>query len=829
MILHYISTAWRHLMKYKVQNIISVLCLAIGTVCFALTLQMIHRISLIDNADKRIATIEHYRRRDANVGEDARRYHAPDSALIADINRLQLPSIREVAFRAPLLCMDFNFEDGTPLPKTYQCSLTNLSPRWCLLHGMRSAITGDPIPELDEGDVVISDDVRDRVYGRGADPRGRRILDEIDGRVRTIRDVVAISVMDNLPDNNIFYISRTPIADVYLGSLNGLDVEPSVGCDAETVASELNEALPTHEFIHHTSYTSSLDPDNIRDILLFFLSVTAALLIGGSVLLIGVSGYLKMQTQLFSLRSRELALRRTMGARPWQLFMHLAVETVMMFLLAAIVAEGITAVLTPYILRSFQGIGETLAYARDLQLFHDIRWSVLLGTLAVTLGISAWTVRKQLREPVGMRVGRSGHPRTKGQTFMLGAQLVTCMVLLLVTMIGTDTLIENDYELYVVTTPDMDKSPDLSAYRRSLIVDKIQADGIRPGFRHCLDSVSGIDHVSTVIYVMCDTTETDSTRQIPHKEVMHYSNPDTSVLRYSMLASDEDLPKRLGVSISTKPYRHSRWHFASEIYARTEEAERLRRKWNLDSIPDAPVRTTLCGGRSYTLLGYAPCLKGYHRVHQYPVPSYWLIDGEARPEDFPAGSDPNDYKLRADYIIFARDGHYDRVERDVQAILHEARPGNLNPSIARNLYDTWFAKRRLLDMVRRVCILPALISILCIIATVFSAVSLECRGRQKEIALRKVHGAHPRDIMRMMGGYYLRLLGRSAMVTVALAVGFGILQALLTESVIPKLVLMAGTYLVVSILVVSAVTLLTIRHKIRRVSRLKAADIIAKE
>ena len=34
---HNVRIAWRNLMKYKGQNIISVLCLAVGMVCFSLT------------------------------------------------------------------------------------------------------------------------------------------------------------------------------------------------------------------------------------------------------------------------------------------------------------------------------------------------------------------------------------------------------------------------------------------------------------------------------------------------------------------------------------------------------------------------------------------------------------------------------------------------------------------------------------------------------------------------------------------------------------------------------------------------------------------------
>lgn len=36
---HHLKTAWRNLLKYKTQNIISIACLAVGVVCFAVVFQ----------------------------------------------------------------------------------------------------------------------------------------------------------------------------------------------------------------------------------------------------------------------------------------------------------------------------------------------------------------------------------------------------------------------------------------------------------------------------------------------------------------------------------------------------------------------------------------------------------------------------------------------------------------------------------------------------------------------------------------------------------------------------------------------------------------------
>ena len=49
MITHYIKVATRNLLKYKVQSIISILGLAVGFVCFALSLYWIHYETTYDN------------------------------------------------------------------------------------------------------------------------------------------------------------------------------------------------------------------------------------------------------------------------------------------------------------------------------------------------------------------------------------------------------------------------------------------------------------------------------------------------------------------------------------------------------------------------------------------------------------------------------------------------------------------------------------------------------------------------------------------------------------------------------------------------------------
>ncbi|MBQ2363034.1 MAG: hypothetical protein II287_05440, partial [Bacteroidaceae bacterium] len=42
MLLHHFKISWRNLLKYKVQNAISIACLAVGVVCFAITVYFMY-------------------------------------------------------------------------------------------------------------------------------------------------------------------------------------------------------------------------------------------------------------------------------------------------------------------------------------------------------------------------------------------------------------------------------------------------------------------------------------------------------------------------------------------------------------------------------------------------------------------------------------------------------------------------------------------------------------------------------------------------------------------------------------------------------------------
>ena len=828
---HNLKTAWRNLLKYKVQNAISIACLAVGVVCFAITVHIMFNFarnlyySSIDQG-RPVFTIyemseEEFKntaKHDANGADRQLPMVNITKAFIDRLYSMKLPAMKEIHGIVLIMRSNFEFDDNTPQPKTYLATFDKCSPRRYHYLGYRSAITGERIAELNEGDVIITDDLRDKVFGKGVDPRGFRILTEIDGSQRTIRDVVNISErMEDFYNDAIIYCQKNYIAETQYNRINSLQIELAEGYTAQQLREQLAGALPEYYVALQWNAWDWTDEG------LFYLTIIGVgLLLGSSVLLIGAVGFLKMQLQLFSLRAREMALRRTMGAKPRHLFMLLVTEMAIMFAFTAIATLLITVQLSRYALSTIQRLNDGILF--DVGVIVETGMWICLATLLCSLVVAFISLYRQLHSPVGMRVGRSGHPRTKGQSVMLGTQFAISMML-------TFAVLGAFYALNVIAEQEYGShTENKTPYRKTLMARMTSVDHLVPDFAKKIAQNKDVEHISKCIYARCESEgpEVDE-GLITH--TLKYKNTDGSIKShaYSFLASDEELFDLLDIEISEdKPKDENQQKHISAIYVRTEEVERLREKWNLHISSDVQTRR-LYKDRSYTLIGYAPALIGY-RPGSHSTPSFCLVDSDVAWLDLTNAKELRAYSPEANYLIFPKDGKYGKVEDALTEMWREAQPGNMNDVPVDNLYEEWFKGIRMLELMRELCFLLVIVSILCIVASVYSAISLESRGRQKEVALRKIHGAHSWDIMRLFGKYYLRLLLISGIIVGILSIAFiTIFATFALDGIESKDWMMILFYLFLSILIVVAVTLLTISHKIWKVSKIHPAEVVKKE
>ena len=823
LLLHSFASAWRNLLKYKVQNAISIACLAVGVVCFAITVLMMSynaRNIYFNVFDHGIATFYCYDVPSSKF-EEAKKlgkveYAGLDANFFNRMIEMNLPAFKEFHGSRPSIGKAFSFDDGTEQPKLCYAWLKYTSPNYLHYLWYRSAITGKRIPELQEGDVLISDVLSEKLFGKGTDPRGFTLLDEIEGSQHTIRDVVNVSErVENFENNAIYYIKKNITEDEWAQPVGTFSIEIAEGYTKIELLEQLVAAFP--------EYTISM-PDlslSLNQRIVNIGMILVVLILGGSVLTIGLMGFMKMELQIFSLRAREMALRRTMGAKPRHLFMLLGIEVLIVFALTALVAVTLTSFLAEYAIPIVRNLNKDMLF--DVALIMRIELWLAVITFVLAMLMAYVSVHRQLHAPVGLRVGRSQSVNTKGQSFMLGTQFVVSMILTYAVLGAflVFSIIEKDENGGIKDNPSIYK--DVIKAPLSLV-------HITPDFVQELSLNPDVEDVEFCIWNACQTDGTNRDETLV-RNYCQLAIGDGTVYAYgySYLASGENLIDQLQIEVTPNLPSDTAVHKNyTAIYARTEQAERLRRKWNLDVSRDAVTRP-LYQQRSYTLIGYAPCLKGYRS--KFPAtPSYWMLDEEVNWKDFTEGRERSDFGVETFYYIFPKDGKYNKVKDAITEIFREAQPGNMNEPPIQDLYEEWFKSVRMIEMMRSLCLILVIVSILCIVASVYSAIALESRGRQKEVALRKIHGAHTRDIILLFGKYYLRLLAISAViVSIISSAVITVVHVYSPHSGIKNDLPWLFFYLILAILIVASITLLTISHKIWKVSKIHPAEVVKKE
>ena len=822
-LLHNLKTAWRNLLKYKVQNVISIACLAVGVVCFAITVYFVYgfgRSMYYNHIKQDIASFSvlaapyeetERLKKTGSFPENAQL----DNDFFKSLLSKKLPAMEGLHGCRPINGLEQTFYDNTDQPKTCGCYYTHSSPRYWMYYGYRSAITGEPLTELEENDCLITDDLSAQLFGKGTDPRGFEFAMGDGTGKRPIRDVIKVTDrLDSHTTNAVVIIRNDPGTAVK--ERNGFTAELAEGYTGEDLREQLQSAFPEYTFMLHNQ---AFDND---ELFLIILIIGVVLSLGASVLIIGVMGFLKMELQLFSLRSREMALRRTMGARTRHLFMLLAWEVVIVFALTMLATVALTYSLADYALPILQRFQKQLNF--DVDFILNLELWITLGTLLLALIAAFATVYRQLRTPVGMRVGRSHRTMTRGQGFMLTTQLT-------VSMFFTFAVLGMMYVFGIIEKEVFGGiSEDRTPYQQAIMIPQPTFEIAIPDFPNRLAQNRDVEHVGYCIYSPCEVAPDQLDRTLVRNS-WAYKNNECIVLDYgySFISTSENLIDLLKVEITPNLPADSTMHgFYSAIYVRTEQAERLRKKWNLDVSRDEQVRP-LYKQRSYTLIGYAPPLPGY-RHGSYTCPSFWMVDEDIDWRDLRNLSELHSHSPNPHYIIFPKEGKYNKVKDDLTELLREARPGNRNIPPIHNLADEWFKSVRMIEMMRQLCLMLVIVSILCIVASVYSAIALESRGRQKEVALRKIHGAHTRDIILLFGKYYLRLLAISAViVSIISSAVITVVHVYSPDSGIKNDLPWLILYLILAILIVVAVTLLTISHKIWKVSKIHPAEVVKKE
>ena len=342
MLLHNLKVAMRNILKYKVQTLGSILSLAIGMV----TLATVH--SFLQNF--RMASINHepYYDRVYNLRFDSiqKRQSENSIRINGDIVRAVKanggPRCIEQGPYAPNGTLTGGWAEFTLNGKTrrkMQLDAVPLDRNYPNFVGIRSAITGEKIKVLGPHDAIINEKQAKQIFGDknpvGASIRLTKNYGNYQLRLVDVYQDLSLTEPD-ISISALFY-SPCELEDMdsdqfYAGNLYVVLKE---GCTPQQLKAEVNSRLKPLGLKVKTEKLKDRLSEEYSSIA---IARSITYLIGSLILLAAIIGFLRMQTQLFWMRRREISLRITNGATRLQLFSMFATEVVMIVLGAYFVA-----------------------------------------------------------------------------------------------------------------------------------------------------------------------------------------------------------------------------------------------------------------------------------------------------------------------------------------------------------------------------------------------------------------------------------------------------------------------------------------------------------
>lgn len=789
MLIHNLKVAVRNLMKYRLQSLISVLSIAVGIVTLAFT----H--SAVKNAQLPAVYDLPYSDRVYTVA-----FKSPNAAYNAtiDIDIIRtlkqnggLNSAEKIAIPTTgrsVLPTAFILPDSTQ--RKGQATGEFIDPEYLRLTEFRSAIDGKRISELKPGEAIIGERLAKKVFG-DRNPIGAVQIQT--GKVQPI-PVTVVDVYRHMPSfdkssskDALLYCMAERIEEqeqdlIYMARQAYVVLKD--GYKESRLIDELNDRVRPLGL--EATVDKTVDKERLQ---VYYSEKSMAYAIGTLILLAAIIGFLRIQSQLFTLRQRELTLRIVNGATLWNLFSVLFTELAITIIISIALSIRFGVILQNYLCVKLDMVfkDSSVVYIADL-------WPYSLsigGGLLILCGIIAFLrlirIRRR-RDGLALSLRKGG--RHVFRNLMLALQIAICILFVSATFLcfwSGKLLMEAN------NIPENDE-----LYNESMLLQCCYA--VNPEV--LLNELRQIPELDRLM--MCDAQYYSYEEIISNPELMDklhfrgfmtYCTTDTALLSF------------LGVEVDWlggKRQNKECLIMGEELYRRLAEAG-LSGNYGLTMYyQDAP---TLSVAGKFRNMPY-----DRHNESIIAITDQWNVN-------------------RADYVIVAKEGKAKELARSVQQTIDRIESENIQKDILisnfRNHLSTLPA---MVETLGTIISILAVISLLISSMSIFSTITLETRSRLKEVAVRKVNGAKSRDIYRLFGKVYAVLIPLALAIAVPaymlLTRGFNVfMHQEVSESVrfSPVVPLVLGVLTV--ILLIAAI----VGRQIQIVMRTDPASIIAKE
>ena len=796
MLLHNLKVALRNILKYKVQTLGSILSLAIGMV----TLATVH--SFLQNF--RMASINHepYYDRVYNLRFDSIQKRQSDNSI-----RINGDIVRAVKANGGPRCI----EQGPYAPNGMltggwaEFTLSGKTRRKMQLHavpldrnypnfvGIRSAITGEKIKVLGPHDAIINEKQAKQIFGDknpvGASIRLTKNYGNYQLRLVDVYQDLSLTELD-MSISALFY-SPCDLEDMDLNQFYAVNlyVVLKEGCTPQQLKAEVNSKLKP---LGLKVKTEKLKDRLSEEYSTVAIACSITYLIGSLILLAAIIGFLRMQTQLFWMRRREISLRITNGATRLQLFSMFATEVVMIVLVAYFVAVLMGSWICDYLARpQFAEITSELGTISHLYLY-----SLVIGLVVMMLCLAIiWIVLSRICKRT--QALESGMRRSHNHWFrntMLGVQVMISMFFLGVTFCLL---------CWVGKIAEFNHIPDDErAYEQSLFLQTNAAEN-RQRLRDKLIHLTQVERWMPYSWGFWKVNELAENEEFSKAAwqgdpYASYNNVTSYKIR---ITSDTSYLDFFKIKVNWKPKANRK-----KCILVNEELYKQMRQHHV-----APNNIlTVEEMDSYQIAGTFQSIP-YQESFKTDIYSFIVID-------------PKEAYDARHYILVAKPGEYKEMQIAVDRMIQKLEPAVVKP-MSSNLRDYMARSMFALEILQNIAWILAIVSLAICLISIFSTVMLDTQTRKKEVAIRKVNGALTKDITKLFGRTYL--------VITLIAMVFAVVAILLFHIVLSQMFNMVEINPVfpisLSVVIVIGFIAVIIACQVRKIMKVDPSEILAKE
>ena len=809
---HNLKISLRNLLKYKFHTLVSVLALAVGMV----TLAAMHFV-LRYYAPPAICDEPYYDRlyemsfakisSDKDVADKAgegTQFDTFNVTITSDIHTALtsnggMPGVEKLFYAD----MSFGHMKTTiTLPDSTKLLMTSGSkdvvPEYFNFRGIRSALTGEKIPVLNYGEAVLTETQAKLICG-DQNPIGTKIEIQEMGADKywhyatyTVRDVIrSCSELERIY-NQIYLCGEHPGVPIEEYSLDeNYEVVLQDGYTMAQLETEANNRLAPLGLKVRIRHADEALKEEIQGVM---LTRTIVYLISSMVLLSALVGFLKMQIQLFQMRRREVALRTVHGASARSLFALFLTETMITLTATLALALVLISWLENYSEQHLADVFYQLGWVVNGH-FETTLW--LYGGIVLLSALVVWITLNRIRNANrGLAAGMHRNARHTLRNTMLGIQLLVCLVFLAGSVA---------FSLFIglikeqMNIPDNDKHYAECILIRPLTMqdDFALAEYLQKNPENIKRYIKDINFFTTFIEI----EETPGAKDAFEGEYFNtHFFADTAFLDFWQRPIKWFVPEE---------QRKECILLTEKLYG-TLDSLGIIKNGSLTisdrrGIPPLPV-----GGTFATM----PYKNDNNRFYEaWEVVALYELG----------------ISIRDDYIIEPEEGKYHEAMEQMKEVMHSINPLPVEPTVF-NLRKEYTKQLLVFDNLQRCAwILSAICFVICFMG-IWSTIALDTRSRQKEVAIRKVHGAKRKDIALLFGRLYLWLIGVASIITIPAIILFNqLLKEWAVSEKIPQHLISPVMPLALSISITSIVIILVVSLHVRRVMRQKPADIIAKE